>query len=57
MKKEIVTPQSDNYMSEGDSGEYNHNSNSNNTIVGDADCSDFATQTEAQAFLKQLAGS
>jgi hypothetical protein len=52
MKKEIVTPQSDNYMSEGDSGEYNHNSNSNNTIVGDADCSDFATQTEAQAFLK-----
>ncbi|WP_199426661.1 excalibur calcium-binding domain-containing protein [Thermaerobacillus caldiproteolyticus] len=48
----IVTPHSDDYMSEVDSGEYNHNLNNNNTIVGDADCSDFATQAEAQAFFE-----
>jgi hypothetical protein len=48
----IVTPQSDTYMSDGDSSEYSRNLNSNNTTAGDVNCSDFSTQTEAQAFFE-----
>jgi Excalibur calcium-binding domain len=48
----IVTPQSDNYMSDGGSSEYSRNLNSNNTTAGDVNCSDFSTQAEAQAFFE-----